>query len=444
LLKLPFSTTHKNKDARYSSADNEDIDPTTIHHIAKWSPQLGRETGLVATRVVEGAFFESVHPDLTGPAGTQDANVLLGYLGRVTTREKPTAENARYVKPGVGRSYHVKDVHMQKNPELHDFVVTGAGLTPYSINGFFADGPVNGLAALVRVRHRKRNSDRLEKIGGRTAPVVAVLRFPGVMAPLPDGTEGDAGVVVRGFRCVLRVRSLDPATIFYQSMEHAPLVGPAILQFAKNSDAFFQNDPDALLRMLDTYNTGYMDIRLVLWPRLMKSNLDAEAVALRRLVIDSYAPLVLAFVRERLALELGRDHATEPIGVKEYVLWFATTIGHQLAIWYKHRFLHDYHKPGIERYNGLMTLVESNVTLLAEFPDLDTAMFVDSDDDGDALQLSQHDRNILRDGFKNYHCQELEAARAVVRSLACLATRCDPDMVRWANATFLKAYANER
>jgi hypothetical protein len=418
------------------------ISPQTVHPLCAILPRLYGETGLVATRPIDGATFDSIHEDLVGPSDTKDLAMLANYLGRITDLDtSPSNGTARYVEPGVGRTYLVDKVRIASRPELHDFAITGAGLTPYSVRGFADVGnPITGLAAMVRLHHRRRCAQRLESVGARTSPLVAVLKFPGTMAPLPDGSKTAAGVAVRAFRCVLRVRQLDPVAVFYQSLQHAPLVGPAVLEMAHLHGIEYASERAAILRMLDSYAGGFNDIRRVVWPRPLTNEIDAEAVAIRRWAISRHAPYVLALVQKRVALELGRDPNLDPVEGPEYISWFASTLGRQLALWHRHRFLHDYHKPGISRYNGIVTLVESNVTLLGEFPDLDTAIFVDDDADAEALQLLKRDCEILRECFDDFHCRELEAARCVVKSLTCFATGGDSDMSRWADAMMLESY----
>ncbi len=413
-----------------------------LHPLEPLFPTLCGEPGHVNTRVIANAEIDFVCAGLLRADAVADTPTLLEHLARITTFSgEKKRHSARLVEPGVGRTYLVDGWSLAGRPELTDFTITGGGLTPYSIGGYLNSATfITGRAALERLRHRQRCGWQLEHIGGRTSPVLAIFRLPGETAPLPNGEETDAGLALRGFRSVLRVRQLDPVAGFYQSIQHAPLIGEAILQKARLAGIESGNDHASMLHALDRYAGGFDDIRAVLWPHDITGT-AARAQALRRWLVSLYAPAILELICARLARELQRDSATAPVSTEEYVTWFAHTMGKQLALWRDHRFLHDYHKPGIERYSGLMTLVESNVTLLAEFPDLDTAIFVDDEESAMSLQLSTRDQLVLRNYYNEFHLREVEAAKAVVKSLACAATGSDAILCEWAETVFSRAYA---
>jgi hypothetical protein len=413
--------------------------PTTewrSHPLAPLFPTLAGECGLVSTRARPDAMPIYVNQDLRGPADCSDSAQLLAHVVRDTTPLDPAAgPGVRFVEPGVGRSYLVPDVSVAGRPDLHDFAVTGGGLTPYSVHGFVSVGsPITGRAALIRLLHRQHCALRLERCGLRTAHVLLIAALPGESAPLPDGSSTPAGLALRGFRSVLRVRQLDPVAAYYQSIQHAPLVSSALAVHSHEAS-------DQVVRALDTYAGGFDDIRKVLWPRPAVDSPDETARNIRRRLVAEYAPRVLSMIQRRLAAELDRDPDQDPIHVSEYVAWFATAVGRQLSAWYRERFLHDYHQPGIGRNSGLVTLVESNVTLLAEFPDLDTAVFVEDDESYEALQLGRNDRELLRSNYEHFHAREVESARAVVRSLALAASAADAATAEWSDTLFDRAYA---
>lgn len=432
-----------------------------VHSLAGVFPRLGNEIGVVGTRRWPGATFESLDPGLRiharcdanddGDDPGDDRHQMLSYLARVTDLDDVSRANPRFVEPGVGRTYLVSNLILEGRPEIHDFAVTGVGLTPYSAGGFATIGsPITGRAALVRVQHRRRVAERLERCGVRTAPVAAVISLPGEEAPLPDGGTSPAGLAIRGFRCILRVKQLDPVSAFYNALQLAPLVGEALLERpAVRPSAQPDGYRHALLRALDTF-AGRDDTRRILWATSndagdpLDAELEQEAMAIRQALIYEYAPLVVEIARARVAAELERDTDLEPVSNAEYVAWFAEWVGRQLAFWYDQRFLHDYHKPGVRRSTGLLTLVEQNVTLLAEFPDLDTAVFVDDDEDADALQLTMRDREVLRTGFVDFHARELGAARAVVRTLALAVLERRPALADWADEILGRAYGEAR
>ncbi|MEV6005934.1 hypothetical protein AB0M29_03940 [Streptomyces sp. NPDC051976] len=425
-------------------------DPTTaadVHPLAPLFPTLGDETGLVATRPHQGAQVLHLDPDLVGPDGSHDEDALTACLARSTDLRAPLTSTGetRFVEPGVGRTYLVGGVRLSGRPELLDFAVTGGGLTPYSAGGFVSVGsPITGRTALVRARHRQSCAARLERAGGRTSAVLAVIGLPDESLRMPDGTLSPAAMILRGFRSLFRVRQLDPVAPFYQSLQHASVLGTALLPPHLDVGLAAEHSPEALLRALDTYADGFDDVRRVLWPRPAADAADEAARAIRRALVAAYAPVLLDVVRRRLAVELGRDPDADPVHTSEYVAWFAATMGRQLALWHGLRFLHDYHQPGLSRPSGLVTLVESNVTLLAEFPDLDTAIFVDDAADAAALQLTPRDVAVLRAGFEHFHAREVESARAVVRTLSLAVSGCDTSTAGWADALFTDAYTTAR
>lgn len=418
-----------------------------VHPLAPLFPTLGDETGLVATRPHQGAQVLHLDPDLVAPDGSRDEDALTACLARSTDLRAPLTSTGetRFVEPGVGRTYLVGGVRLSGRPELHDFAVTGGGLTPYSAGGFVSVGsPITGRTALVRARHRQSCAARLERAGGRTSAVLAVIGLPDESLRMPDGTLSPAAMILRGFRSLFRVRQLDPVAPFYQSLQHASVLGTALLPPHLDVGLAAEHSPEALLRALDTYADGFDDVRRVLWPRPAADAADEAARAIRRALVAAYAPVLLDVVRRRLAVELGRDPDADPVHTSEYVAWFAATMGRQLALWHGLRFLHDYHQPGLSRPSGLVTLVESNVTLLAEFPDLDTAIFVDDAADAAALQLTPRDVAVLRAGFDHFHAREVESARAVVRTLSLAVSGCDASTAGWADALFTDAYTTAR
>jgi hypothetical protein len=432
-----------------------DLDPL-VHPLASVLPCLHGETGLVQTKPWPGATFRYLDPALVGPAhhGREDrAAALLAYLGRVTTTDPPPdGLGRRFVEPGVGRACLVDFVRLDDRPELADFSATGVGLTPYSAGGYVEIGrAIDGRVALKRAVHRKRCSERLEDAGGRAGRVAAIVDLPGDHIMMPDRTVSPAVLIVRGFRCVLRVKQLDPIACFYHSIQHAPQIIDALLDPVWDAPG---TPPDGTLALLpfalDRYGPAADDLRRVLdvtRPPWAWTPAD-DAARMRRLrVIDAYAPLLLDVAKGRLAVELGRDPMEEPLSDGEYVTWFAATLGRQLGIMHRLRFLHDYHHPGISRYtpSWQYTLTENNVTLLAEFPDLDTGIFVDRFDAAiaDELQLSRADIDVLRAGYEAFHLDDVHAARSVTASLALIALHGDRDEEAQAGLRFQQAYETE-
>jgi hypothetical protein len=107
-------------------------------------------------------------------------------------------------------------------------------------------------------------------------------------------------------------------------------------------------------------------------------------------------------------------------------------------------FLHDYHHNGISRNTPrwIYTLCETNVTLLAEFPDLDTGIFVDQRDEEamEELLISDDEFRLLQDGFEDFHARDVEEAKSVVRTLTLIVFHGDTAMEAWAVQEFNRSY----
>ena len=171
------------------------------------------------------------------------------------------------------------------------------------------------------------------------------------------------------------------------------------------------------------------------------------ALSRRLQILRAYAPLPVKLCRIRLAYELGRDPESELPSEFEYVCWFAASMGQQLARMRRGRFLHDYHHEGVSRYKPgwVNTLVDNNVTLMAEFPDLDTGIFLDREDPSmrEELQLTLQDFAALVDGYELAHSRELEITRSIVDTLTSIVSHGDADWLATARAHFSRAYEDE-
>jgi hypothetical protein len=170
-----------------------------------------------------------------------------------------------------------------------------------------------------------------------------------------------------------------------------------------------------------------------------------EARTRRLALVRLYAPVLLGLARARLAVELGRDPETERLDNRFYAAWFADCLGKQLATFRRLRFLHDYHHPGVARTppGTLHSLSENNVSLLAEFADLETAIFVERFDQAqaDTLFLTRADYDVLEDNYAAFHAIEVARARSVVLTLAFVALDGDPAGIAAALQAFDAAYA---
>jgi hypothetical protein len=409
-------------------------------------PDLNRSAGVapfpvlfdtpqhIDTEHVDEATFTYLAPGLEPSiiAGDDRAAALHSILCRRRVARTPAggATEPRFVEPGVGRACLVPGIQVNTHPELRDFTVLGIGLTPFSEGGYVEIGrKIDGKAALGRAAHRRAAAERLEEHGGRNGRVVAIIALPGDEIEMPDGSSSPSALVVRGFRCAYRIKQLDPLVCCLHSIQHTPLVNAFLAERARElrslhglSRTGTMIDDELLAQALEAQNASQEALRELLASRVSEHRADWEALVRRARLeaIETYAPALLATAKRRLAVELGVEGAQ--IRDEDYLRWFAASMGTQLAAWRRVRFLHDYHHPGVSRWHPghLYTLGENNVTLLAEFPDLDTGVFVDDAlaDLENALQLDAGDVAILRERYAVFHRRDVQAAETVVRTLA--------------------------
>jgi len=439
-------------------------DPTLLdcqeHPLASVFPTLRSGHCYTETHFREDSELVFLSANLRGPAlsaGKSRLNLTLQqYLARSVTASVSTDHEAygrRFVEPGVGRGYLVDCVRVEGRPELIDFSVIGAGLTPYSRGGYVNVGrKIDGKVALLRGLRRQRCAERLETIGCRAAPVLAMFRLRDDFIVLGDGQRLEAALVVRGFRSVFRIKQLDPIACFYHSIQASPplnsFVGDPRWDFEVDRRTLSRAqaaERQAFLIALHRHGVAGVLPRIGSFGQNSPGASDPEARALQRRfdITCSYAPLVLDVVKQRVAMELGRNPYTEPLTNFEYAVWFARTMGEQLARFRAHRFLHDYHQQGVSRHRPawLYSLCENNITLLAEFPDLDTGVFVNGDREAlDELQLAKRDLAALAAGFEKAHLRDLRATRVAVRTLSTIVCHGDRASVRKILGYFDQSY----
>jgi hypothetical protein len=407
-------------------------DPDAVPSIVRLLPEIGPGPCVVDTVAWPAASFDFLDPDLLLPADP------LTTLGRVIgTGPGPVAP--RVVEPGVGRTCLLSGAAVRNRPEFRDSSVLGIGLTPYSDRGYAMTGPhVDGLTSLLRARLRHRTADRLAAAGCRTARTTAVITLPGLGTTMPDHTLEPAALVVRAFRCVLRVKQLDPLATPFLSPQHRPLLWEFL------SDARWEpsGDPGPLTFAHPRLGGTVRSQRLIS-EAAGDPDVGPEA-ARRREVVGLYAPVLVRLATRRLTTDLGRDPDLAPVRPREYVTWFAGEIGRQLAVMRRERFLHEYHQPDIGRQDQNLTysLCESNVSLLAEFVDFDTGLFCEDTDELtlDALRLRRSDLAELRTGYARWHERDKAEARSVVRTLGNIVGRGDRALAAAAMRAFDTAY----
>ena len=384
-----------------------------------------------------------LHPDLNGPLlfeKINDENIFYGrekslfnYLGRIISPQSPGKTDGlskRFVEPGVGRSFLIDMLTLKTEPHYKDFSATGIGLTPYSQNGFvFIGRTPDGKVALIRANHRKNIAEHLNSIGCRAGKVIAIIELPDETVQMMDGTLSPRAIVVRAFKNVLRVKQIDPIAGFYHSLQHSAKISSMMLEdFAAHMNInLSQPTYDNIIKLcsnavqFENYSASSNDFYSIINNNLTQDN---GIRSYRRSLIKKYGYTILNLSKSRVESEIKCD-----LTMPAYIEWFAATLGRQLASMREAKFLHDYHHPGVGRYhqNWVYTLIEHNVTLSAEFADLETSVFLNDTTEEIMfdLQITKQDVALLRKNFSAYHLMDYNKAKRVVTALAMAAACCD-------------------
>lgn len=411
------------------------------HPLSAVLPRLGDAYSGVSTERVPGARFVELDEGLVGPStdGRDGASPesLLDYLGRVISPRTPAEPTAvRYVEPGVGRSFLVDFLRLRGRPEIFDYSALGIGATAYSGGGFYLTGQhIDGLNSLRRASHRAKMARRLAAADCRVPAPAAVIALPGLRNIMPDGRVVPAGILVRGFRCVLRVHQLDPLAPFLNSHRHRELVSDYLsAQLGKGGGDLqvAEIDRPADAQSLRMPTEEQLDclcrcpshlVHRNLEPTTQRRALTSNGMETRLRVIRSYAHVPLRIARARASAELGLGGEPESLTTGAYSRWFAERLGEQLGRMRQLRFLYEYRLVRGSHMLASHSLVETNVTLMAELADLDTGIFVDDTDDEalDTLGISRHLREELRVNFDALHEEDCRRALRVGSTLAFLA-----------------------
>jgi hypothetical protein len=433
------------------------------HPLSALLPSLDSGHCYVETSSRNDAGVTFLDSRLIGPKfpadGLSTQAALLNYLARSVNEDTSVPSDPfgrRYVEPGVGRGYLVDFLRIEGRPEIVDFSVIGGGLTSYSREGYVNVGrTIDGKVTLGRAIHRKLCADRLEEAGCRTAPVVAVIALTNERVVLPGGKYVAAALLVRGFRSVLRIKQLDPVACLYHSLQ----ARPKLVSFLTDSRWNLRNEKlqQPLLGTKPPFFAalGRWGMSAVLpsiasrnQPPLNLFDPDVRARQCRFRATRMYAPFLVDLVKARVATEIGRDPVREPLTNLEYAHWFASTMGRQLAILRQVRFLFDYHQEGISHPLPiwLYSLGENNITLMAEFADLDTGFFVDAPDESsvDELRLTRRDLAILSRNFEVFHRRDLRLARSAVRTLVTIACHGQSTAIAPVLRRFESQYVNPK
>jgi hypothetical protein len=368
--------------------------------------------------------------ELVDPSGAARDQALSRLVARRrTNRLCANTEDLREVETGVGRACLVSGLRSGRQPDLVDFTVLGVGVTPYSEGGFVEVGrKIDGKATVRRGWHRLRSADRLEDAGCRAGRVLAMYEVPGEGVQMLDGTVSPEALILRGFRSTYRIKNLDPLICSLHSTQHTPLVHAYIADRAaelhRRRGGQRLNDLE-LAQSLSRWDASQESLRLLVQGEAPHPQDTSAAAVVRQARLDVIAaqtPRLMPIIYQRLAQDL--QVSPQDIDAESYLRWFSRSCGMQLARWYELRFLYDYHHPGVSRWSPghIYTLGENNVSLLAEFPDLDTGTFVDDPDEEllSILQLPPEDLPVLRDQFDFFHNREITATKVVIETLAAL------------------------
>lgn len=376
-----------------------------------------------------------LHPDLRRAAsaaypngGPSSDDWLQNHLARViTTADKTADAEERLVEPGVGRTFIVDRIEIGTRPALRDFICSGVGLTTYARSGYVSVGRhLDGKISLVRALHRKVVAERLEEIECRSGSVAAIYKIGGSMVRMLDGSGSPAVIMVRGFRSGCRVKQLDPIASFLHCAETAAVVSACVLEpIAQEARSFLE--VSEMLSRYGRFGPAADDVAelLGLTSSWEETKRPCPVRDFRIDLVARYARLLLTWAAGRQGFPIG-DRKTHATAIRDHAIWFCRELGRQLRQFKLHGFLHDYHHPGVSRYspNWLHTLVENNVTLAAEFADLETALFVGMDDAylEQALQLTSADLRLLRSNFNSCHEKDVLHACRIADTIAAIST----------------------
>jgi len=355
---------------------------------------------------------------------------LVGYLARTTSAER-SAGGARFVEAGVGRTYLLSGTAVTSRPDLVDFAVTGVGKTQYCTEGFPDVGsPLDGYCALEKILHRQRIGETLERNACRVPLIAAIVALPGLHKSTIDGRNAPAALMVRGSRMVMRLQQLDPVHGF----THADDLYPSVLgtMYAELD----RDDPDLDgIAHLAARHWHVRPLTRTHHYQLATTDRQATAVRIRCEIMYRYAETAIAVARRRLESELGRPAGT--LSVADYASWFADEMGRQLAAFRRIGLLFDYRVVRDEAYAA--TLNEGQVSLLAEFHDLETAVLV-HEDKGPGVYLNDDEFGALRDRFEFFHERDVYQAAEIVKSVVMIALPDDLDAVPECLRRFCSAY----
>ena len=410
--------------------------------IAAVLPDTLPNGGMVCTEPWPDARFDYLDPDLRGPlvVGQQSSRqALLDYLGRVFVEQAEPERSSsylawRYVEPGVGRSTVVDFLSFGSFPEFVDFTASGVGRSPYCRFGYLLPGSTaDGGLPLARAHHRRRMAELLAAAGIQVPRTAAIIELPGRVHAMANGNSLPAGILVRGFRCVLRVKQLDPLANLMMSRPWWRRI---------QRDARIDRTDTGILDSKSSCSCFVPSVMFGSWPG-RRCDPTSSCFQYRRARISADAPKVLSLARTRLTVALDRDPVTELLTADEYAVAFARILGNQLAGLKKARVLHDYralHGPWADVYSTVNSLGDTNVSLAGELADLDTAVAVDDPTSEDELFLDAHHRRLLARQFDRLHKIEVTLASGIARTVALIAGGDDETIVRDAGLAFNAAY----
>jgi hypothetical protein len=163
------------------------------------------------------------------------------------------------------------------------------------------------------------------------------------------------------------------------------------------------------------------------------------------MALDGFS--IIETARRRLALEVGADPDSGDVSREEYLQWFAWSLGRQLRLFAYLGLLHDYRAlrgPGRDARLWLNTLGDTNVTLAAEFPDLETAIWLDDPDESaiELFRLTRSESRNLKMRFHELHKVEVELAQGIAMTVGALGLPDTPDADVFCARAFQDGYGN--
>jgi len=353
----------------------------------------------------------------------------LEWLGRLIdpSGRSNDLRTQRFVEPGVGRTYLVDRVGIHSRPDLVDFTVSGVGPTQYCTTGFPDVGsPLDGFCSLDKILHRHHVAEVLELEGCRVPRTAAIIALPDLRKRTVQGEDVAAGLLVRGSKTAFRVQQFDPLHGFAHSDWCSPNVEATLVHRVPSG----VEAEDVLATA--AHHWHIRSLARAYRFRFMKDAPERAGIEIRWAVVAAYARCALATLCARLACD-----GVEILTPAQYVEWFAREIGRQLAVFGRIGFLFDYRV--CRNLGYASTFNEGQISVLAEFHDLETALLV-WEPRSAGVYATDSELLALRDNFRTLHSLDVKQASEVVETTATIVQPDDEYATPRALQSFYDAY----